>query len=321
MKRFTFLLILFGAQVLLPQQITLPCKSDSVRFAAIGDTGTGERPQYEVAEQMIRFHQKFPFTFTIMLGDNIYGGESSKKLIKKFEAPYKPLMDDGVNFYAALGNHDEDNQRFYKLFGMNGKRFYSFKKGNAHFFALDTNYLDPEQLTWLEKELSKVKFGWKICFFHHPLYSSGKFHGSSTELRSVLEPIFVKHGVNVVFSGHEHVYERIKPQKGIYYFTEGASGKLRLGNLGRTNFMAAGYDRDQTFMLIEIVDDELYFQTVSRTGITVDTGVIRRAMPGESAVIDAHPSKGPVNRAKNNNPDGANRTGTNESAGRAKNAQ
>jgi len=117
---------------------------------------------------------------------------------------------------------------------------------------------------------------WKICFFHHPLYSSGGFHGSSTEMRTVLEPLFLKYGVQVVFAGHDHVYERVKPQKGIYYFTEGASGELRSGDLKKTGLTEVGYDKDRSFLSIEISGDELYFQTVSRTGVTVDSGNIRR---------------------------------------------
>jgi 3',5'-cyclic AMP phosphodiesterase CpdA len=81
--------------------------------------------------------------------------------------------------------------------------------------------MDPEQLKWLEKELQNSGSAWKICYFHHPLYSSGAAHGSSTDLRALLEPLFVKYGVNVVFAGHEHFYERIKAQKGVYYFTSG----------------------------------------------------------------------------------------------------
>jgi hypothetical protein len=129
---------------------------------------------------------------------------------------------------------------------------------------------------WLETELQNSGSDWKICYFHHPLYSSAAFHGSSTELRLLLEPLFVKYGVQVVFAGHEHVYERVKPQKGICYFTEGASGSLRRGNLRKTGMTAAGYDQDRSFMLVEIAGDELHFQTISRTGLTVDSGVIRR---------------------------------------------
>jgi predicted phosphodiesterase len=257
-------------------ELTLPLKPSSVRFAAIGDMGTGEKPQYELAAKIVEYRQKFPFEFVITLGDNIYDGDAPGDYESKFAQPYKPLLDAGVKFYATLGNHDKPNQRFYKFFNMNGQQYYTYKNGNVRFFALDTNYMDPRQLAWLEKELQNAGSDWKICHFHHPLYSSGARHGSSTEIRGVLEPLLVKYGVQVVFSGHDHVYERVKPQKGVYYFTEGASGSLRPGNLGKTDLTAAGYDRDRSFMLVEVSGDELYFQTISRTGQTVDSGLIRR---------------------------------------------
>jgi predicted phosphodiesterase len=291
MRHLTLLLVLFLSRTDLPlraQDVTLPVKSGSVRFAAIGDMGTGEPAQYEVAQRMLQLHQKFPFTFVIMLGDNIYGGNSPGDFQKKFEMPYKPLLDAGVQFYAALGNHDDTNERFYKFFNMDGQQYYSFKKGNVRFFALDSNYLDPKQLAWLEKELANGGTDWKICYFHHPLYSSGAFHGSSTELRAVLEPLFLKYGVQVVFAGHDHLYERTKPQKGIYYFTEGASGELRAGNLKKTELTAAGYDKDRSFLSIEISGDDLYFQAISRMGVTVDSGTIRR-VEIQSAVPQTSP--------------------------------
>jgi hypothetical protein len=258
------------------QDLTLPVKSGSVRFAAIGDMGTGDAAQYQVAKKMLEFHEKFPFTFVIMLGDNIYGGKSPAELQKKFEIPYKPLLDGGVQFYAALGNHDDTNERFYKFFNMNGQQYYSFKKGNVQFFVIDSNYFDPKEMAWLDKELANSSADWKICYFHHPLYSSGAFHGSSTELRKILEPVFLKYGVQVVFAGHEHLYERVKPQKGITYFVEGASGELRPGNLTKTDLTAVGFDTDRSFLTVEISGDDLYFQAISRIGVTIDSGTIRR---------------------------------------------
>ncbi len=257
------------------QELTLPLKAGSVRFAAIGDMGNGNKVQYEVAEQMIAYRRKFPFEFVMMLGDDLIGGHDPSDYQSKFELPYKALLDAGIKFYATFGNHDISNERFYKLFNMSGQQYYTYKKSNVRFFALDSNYMTPQQLSWLEKELQNSGSDWKICYFHHPLYSSAAFHGSSTELRLLLEPLFVKYGVQVVFAGHEHVYERVKPQKGIYYFTEVASGELRKGDLRKTDLTAAGYDQDRSFMLVEISGDELYFQTISRTGRTVDSGIIR----------------------------------------------
>jgi predicted phosphodiesterase len=255
------------------QELTLPLKPDSVRFAVIGDNGTGEAPEYEVGQQLGAYHQKFPFTFVIMMGDNLYGSERPQDFVKKFEAPYKILLDAKVPFYATLGNHDDPNQRFYTLFNMGGKRYYSFKKGNVRFFVLDSNYLDPAQLAWLEPELKNSGSDWKIAYFHHPLYSSG-MHGSQTDLRVILEPLFLKYGVDVVFSGHEHFYQRIKPQKGIYYFVSGAAGQLRNGDINPSDLTAAGFDSDRSFMLVEVAGKDLSFQAISRTGRTVDKGII-----------------------------------------------
>ena len=258
------------------QELTLPLKPDSVRFAVIGDMGNGNKVQYEVADQMIKYRQKFPFEFVMMLGDDLIGGNNPIDYQNKFELPYKALLEAGVKFYAVLGNHDASNERFYKAFNMDGQQYYTYKKGNIRFFALDSNYMKPQQLAWLEKELQNSGSDWKICYFHHPLYSSGAFHGPSTDPRLLLEPLFIKYGVQVVFAGHEHVYERVKPQNGISYFTEGASGSLRQGNLRDKGQTAVGYDQDRSFMLVEIAGDELYFQTISRTGLTVDSGVIPR---------------------------------------------
>jgi 3',5'-cyclic AMP phosphodiesterase CpdA len=264
---------------LLAEEFKFPLKSDSVRFAAIGDMGTGAPPQYEVAQRMLKVRQTFPFDFVIMLGDNIYGGSKPADFERKFAVPYKPLIDAGVKFYASLGNHDNTNERFYKPFEMNGESYYTYKKGKVLFIVLNSNYMDPKQAAWLETQLRDAGNGdWKICYFHHPLYTSAKFHGPSLDLRQSLEPLFIKYGVDVVFSGHEHVYERVHPQHGIYYFTEGSSGELRPGDLARSAITDKGFDTDRSFMLIEIAGDEMYFQTISRTGDTVDSGVIHRTI-------------------------------------------
>ena len=254
----------------------LPNRSGSLKFAAIGDNGTGDQPQYDVAGEMNQWHSRFAFDMVIMLGDNLYGSQRAVDFVQKFERPYKPLLDAGVKFYASLGNHDKTSNDTYRLFNMNGERYYSYVRNNVRFVVIDSNYLDPRQLAWLEGTLRDAKERWKIAYFHHPLYSDGGRHGSEVELRVKLEPLFVKYGVNVVYSGHDHIYERLVPQKGIIYFVAGASGELRQGDLKRSSSTAAGFDQDRSFMLNEIADDELFFQVISRTGATVDGGIIHR---------------------------------------------
>jgi hypothetical protein len=255
--------------------LRLPLQPKSVRFAVIGDNGTGGGPQYQTAQEMENWHVRFPFEFVLMLGDNLYGRERRSDFRRKFEEPYHPLLGAGVRFYASLGNHDGQNERFYRPFHMGGQRYYKFSAGNADFFALDSNNMDPQQVAWLTRELDRSQAEWKICFFHHPLYSDGRFHGSDLALRARLEPVFTKHNVRVVLSGHEHVYERIKPKNGVHYFVLGNSGELRPGNLRRSAEMEKGFDTDRTFMLVEIAGDRFCFQTISRGGKTVDVGVIQ----------------------------------------------
>lgn len=273
--------LVFATRVILSaDDLKLPLKPNSVRMGVIGDSGTGDKPQYEVAAQLVKEHERFPFDFVIMLGDNMYGSERPADFVQKFEKPYKPLLDAGVKFFAALGNHDDPNlQRNYKPFNMNGERYYTFAKGPVRFFVLDSNYMDPKQLAWLDKELAGSTEPWKISYFHHPLYSSGARHGSEVDLREQIEPLFLKYGVSAVFAGHEHFYERVVPQKGIAYFTSGGAAKLREGNIKQFSpLTAAGFDSDRSFMIVEIAGDELFFQTFSRVGKTVDSGAVRRVV-------------------------------------------
>jgi len=261
---------------LLAQGQRLPNTANSVKFAVIGDNGTGDQPQYEVGAQMARARASFAFDSVIMLGDNMYGSQQPADFIKKFEQPYKALLDAGVQFFATLGNHDNQLNRYYKPYNMGGERYYSFVKKNVRFFVLDTDSLDPKQMAWLEDALRRSTDEWKICYFHHPLYSDGGTHGSAVELRVVLEPIFLKYGVNVVFSGHEHFYERLTPQKGIYYFISGGAAKLRDGDVKASTLTAKSFDSGYHFMLIELGKDSLNFQAISDQGKTVDSGALPR---------------------------------------------
>jgi len=256
-------------------KLALPIKSGSVRFAVIGDTGSGSNKQQQVADKMLQYRDAFPFEFVLMMGDNLYGSETPIDYQNKFENVYRKLLDNKVKFYAVLGNHDQPNERFYEYFNMSGKEYYRFTKGNVAFYALNSTYLDKKQVKWLEEELAKDSSQWKICFFHHPPYSSAMKHGSDKPVREVVEPIFLKYGVNLVLNGHDHVYERIKPQKGIYYFVSGAGGQLRLGDVKKGSPLTdKSYDQDMHFMLFEVAGDQLYFQVISRTGETVDAGVL-----------------------------------------------
>ena len=253
-----------------PGELALPRKDGSVRFAVIGDSGRGDQAQHEIARQMIAWREKFPFDFVVMLGDNIYPPHGPDDYVTKFEEPYRALLDAGVTFYASIGNHDPDAELGYGKFNMEGRRYYTFKRterrlaglagAGVRFFVLDSNYMD-----------------WKICYFHHPLYTSGRYTNAARVLRLVLEPMLIDGDVDVVLSGHEHFYERLLPQHGISYFISGGAGSLRKADIRRPSaLMARGFDTDFHFMMMEVSGDTLYFQAISRTGETIDAGSITR---------------------------------------------
>jgi Calcineurin-like phosphoesterase len=262
-----------------PAAVQLPNRADSLKFLVLGDFGDGGRAQMQLAAEMAKLRGRFPFELVITVGDNIYGSERPQEMKRKFEDPYKPLLDAGVKFYASLGNHDDRTQSYYKPFNMEGRTYYTFKapKQDVRFFAFESDYPEPKQVAWLEKELQSSGEDWKIPYFHHPLYSSGEKHGSDLSLRKTLEPLFLEYGVSVVFTGHDHFYERIKPQKGIIHFVVGSGGRLRRNGIDRkTGLTAAGFDTDQAFLAAEIDGDQLFFNAISRTGNIVDSGVIER---------------------------------------------
>jgi hypothetical protein len=252
----------------------------SVKIAVLGDNGTGDEPQYEVGERMWLVRDSFAYELVLMLGDNMYGRQSTPAdFVQKFERPYARLLGARLRFHAVLGNHDRPSNVSYPGFNMGGQRFYTFARRHVRFVLLDSNQLDPAQLAWADDVLANATEPWKVAVFHHPLYSDGDRHGSNVELRVVLEPLLVKHGVQVAFSGHEHIYQRIKPQKRVTYFVSGAGGKLRKGGCTPSALNAAYYDQDRSFMLVEFLGEEMRFQTISRTGAIVDAGTVARRPP------------------------------------------
>lgn len=254
------------------------------RFAVIGDFGTGESDEFAVAAQMLNSHRESALDLVLAVGDNIYPNGSARYFVKHFEEPFEGLLKERVKFYAALGNHDVEagrkDQLQYPLFNMGGSNYYTISRGNGlvDVFVLDTTAYDAGQANWLENSLRASRARWKIVTMHHPLYSSGKKHGSDPRLRAKLEPLLTRFNVQVVFAGHDHVYERTLPQKGILHFITGAGGKMRRGDIDmKSPIRAASYDEDNSFMVVEIDETEMVFKSISEKGDVVDGGVIKQS--------------------------------------------
>jgi 3',5'-cyclic AMP phosphodiesterase CpdA len=209
-----------------------------LRFVAVGDVGTGRPDQYAVAQALAQYRQMAPFPLVLLAGDNVYDHGEIAKIHQAFEQPYGELLQQGVTFYAALGNHDVrtrngEDEVAYPGYNMIG-RYYTFTQQPVQFFALDTNQAITkgadsqwrEQLQWLRSELQRSQQPWKVVFGHHPVYSSGQ-HGSTPELIEALPPIFADCGVQLYINGHDHNYERTVPIDGTTYVTTGNGALLR----------------------------------------------------------------------------------------------
>lgn len=300
---FAFLLLTIFSPSILgqgSQPIPLPNTNlavSEIRFAAVGDTGTGGKNQTTLARQMLHIQQKTNFNLLLFLGDNIYENGSPKGIEKKFLKPYAGLYERGVEFRGVIGNHDARSKYGVILqqliFNMGIKTYYSFTKGNdlVEFFAIDSTILVKEkeaaktrlQLEWFENRLARSKSRWKIAFMHHTVYSSAKRHGfeASDEkemlrLRNAIEPLYKKYGVRISLNGHDHVYERTKPQNGVQYFTSGAGAKLRKGNLQTDSpYYSFGNDRTRSFMLFSVKPNSITFWSISIDGNILDSGIIK----------------------------------------------
>nr|WP_318732278.1 MULTISPECIES: metallophosphoesterase [unclassified Roseofilum] len=251
--------------------------SPLLRFMSVADTGTGAEGQYAVSSAMVQYAQQFPCELVVLAGDNIYNNGEIEKSKAVFEDPYRPLLEQGVPFYACLGNHDirTDNgvpQTQYPLFNMGGKRYYSFRRGSVQFWALDTNSNADwvNQLAWLKQELSQSDAPWKIVFGHHQIYSSAHY-GLNTKLIETLTPLFQKYGVQLYINGHEHVYERTYAINGTTYLICGAGAGVR--DVGRSTWTAHSASR-LSFAAYEVYEDRILVQAIGTDHQVFDRGVI-----------------------------------------------
>jgi Icc-related predicted phosphoesterase len=247
-----------------------------LRFVSVADTGHGNRGQYTVADAMNAYSRSHLFPFVLLAGDNIYNRGEIEKIGDVFEKPYQALLEQGIQFYAVLGNHDirtknGDDQLQYPGFNMQG-RYYTFVRDGVQFFALDTNYNAQwkEQLEWLEKELDQSEASWKIVFGHHPVYSSG-MHGSSKTLEKKLTPLFSRYGVQLYLCGHDHNYERSNPLNGTTYIVCGGGSVLRqVGRSSWTAFSASVL----SFVAFEVYSDRIELSAIAGDGKVFDRAAI-----------------------------------------------
>jgi 3',5'-cyclic AMP phosphodiesterase CpdA len=259
---------------------------DQVTFAALGDNGSGGRQAMAVAERMAETYRSRPFGLVALLGDICYYGNFEDRYDDVFRRPMSPLVDAGVGFELAIGNHDDalhhsdeglaEIEAELRLLGTPG-RYYTSRHGPADFFYLDSSVPSlfgdgaSAQLEWLDGALASSDNQWKVVALHHPPRSSGE-HGSTPGFDEVLRPVLTRHHVDLVLAGHDHHYERTHPLDGITYVVSG--GGCKTTRVGRSEFTAAAESTLQ-FLHVDIDGDRLDGTCFRPDGSTVDTFTLR----------------------------------------------
>lgn len=259
---------------------------DRLRFAALGDNGSGGRQAMAVAERMAETYRRHPFGLVALLGDICYYGNFEDRYEDVFRRPMGPLLDAGVGFELAIGNHDdalrhsdegiEEIEAELRLLGT-PNLYYSSTHGPAELFFCDSStpgVFGPGSSTqweWLEDVLASSASQWKIVLLHHPLYSSGR-HGSTVGARERLEPILARHHVDLVLAGHDHHYERTHPREGVTHVVSG--GGCKTTAVGSSDFTAAAASVLQ-FLLVDVEGDRLTGRCVGVDGAVVDRFELR----------------------------------------------
>ncbi len=248
--------------------------SEPVRFLAFGDSGGGGADQYALLDQMYTV----PFDLMIHTGDIAYDDGTIQQYEDNVFGVYGDLFRN-IPFFPAAGNHDYHTMQgapfreVFNLPGDSGERWYSYDWGRVHFVALDTESDYTKQVEWLERDLAANQLPWKVIYMHRPPYSSGA-HGSDTTLRSKLAPVLKKYGVQLVLSGHDHDYERMKPQNGTAYVVTGGGG-VGTKDVGMSSFTAFSEDVIH-FVYVEVGVDELTLHAIDATGREFDSMVVPR---------------------------------------------
>jgi hypothetical protein len=246
-----------------------PDSGAKVSFVALGDSGSGSSDQIAVAKQLATV----PFRLMLHTGDIAYESGTLAEFEANFFGVYGSLLRS-FPVFPAIGNHDDATtfRLVYDLPFAGPANWYSFDYGDVHFVALDTNHMSTEQAAWLDADLASTDRKWRIVFGHHPPYSSGE-HGSALAFRDLFGPILAEHRVALVLSGHDHHYERSRPQDGVYYVVTGGGGRGTRPT-GVSEFTAFA-EQVLHFVYVEIQGDELALHAIDATGAEFDQLVIR----------------------------------------------
>ena len=288
---------------------TTPAPADTAfSFLLYGDS----RNNPEVHGALVAQMEQHLFDFVLHSGDFVYDGLEEDLWGPEFFDPVRALALRAPIF-PALGNHEHDCPAYYRFFSVPSNEsttrpeaWYAFDYGNAHFVVLDTNQpsgrfaAGTEQLRWLEQDLESSKAEWTFAVFHHPLYSSGR-HKSDLALRKVLMPIFERHGVDMVLTGHDHLYERTWPllrgkrhEDGIIHVVSGGGGATLYG-AGRSAWTAVSQSAYH-YCLVQVSGSRLNLEVYDIEGNQIDLLTVHKDRTALDRMLEAVNGDDPVLR-------------------------
>ena len=260
-------------------------------FMVFGDSGRGDPRQYALGRTMNRY----AVDFVLHVGDLVYGPKTLPEYSRSFFEPYRELLAKSA-FYPVLGNHDfdtNDGEFMCRQFDLplNGperiapEHCYWFDYGDARIVAIDSNTPEPmlyrKVRPWLRSVFRDSTARWRIVYFHHPAFT-GEVYLPDLRIQRTLMPSMEKSGVDLVFSGHAHLYERTMPLRqgtphpdGVVYITTGAGGSgLRPDEVNPPPYMAAFHAACDSFTVVTVTDEMLHLKQISVDNTVIDTYTI-----------------------------------------------
>jgi hypothetical protein len=245
----------------------------AVRLAIAGDVGHPGKGVNATGAAVAALGASAPYAALVLLGDHAYPRGDPKRLPRTVFGPFGAVLAQGTPLLAVLGNHDVlDGHGDAQLdaLGQRG-RWWAREFGPLLLVGLDSNPpVAPEQLDFLEAALARSRAHWKVIALHHPPYSAG-YQGSHLPTRELFEPIFRRHGVDLVLSAHDHDYQRSVPIGGVTYIVTGGAARARFS--GTAPFTAASF-RVRHYVDISASPDQLIVRAVDHDGLVVDEVVL-----------------------------------------------
>ncbi len=266
---------------------TAPASTSGFTFLAYGDSqGTGTGSGYNTLHESV-VNATLPYannTIVLRMGDQVFA-ESIDEWEPKFFLPGRNLYSNNTA-YPARGNHEEGAALLQQYFappavgGSGSERYYSFNYGNTHFVCLDTNQAHNSgsaQYTWLVSDLDSAaatSATWIVVWFHHPGLSS---YREDAVVKSDLLPLFESKGVDIVFNGHNHFYERHN-KDGVYHVTcAGGGNTLYATDDSATTAYRENYRSTLHFLKVETGASQMQVTAYDTSGAAFDSFVVPRS--------------------------------------------